>query len=120
MFGALLLYFSLMVFVTLLFLLMCIQYIYVWYYPLVVKSDVFFIFQHFQVLVRCQFSCKIKFVQIDWGGEYRKLNSFFQTISIHHRLIYPHMHEQNSSVERRHCHIVETSITFLGQCSAPL
>jgi len=95
-------------------------YIYVWYYPLVVKSDVFFIFQHFQVLVRCQFSCKIKFVQIDWGGEYRKLNSFFQTISIHHRLIYPHMHEQNSSVERRRCHIVETGITFLGQCSAPL
>jgi histone deacetylase 1/2 len=46
------------------------------------------------------------------------LNSFFQTISIHHRLIYPHTHEQNGSVERRHHHIVKTGLTLLGQCSA--
>jgi histone deacetylase 1/2 len=38
---------------------------YIWYYPLVAKSDVFSIFQHFQVLVEHQFSSKIKYVQID-------------------------------------------------------
>ena len=48
------------------------------------------------------------------------LNSFFQTIGIHHRLIYPHTHEQNGSVERRHRHIVETGLTLLSQCSASL
>jgi histone deacetylase 1/2 len=68
----------------------------IWYYPFVVKSDVFSTFQCFQTLVECQFSLKIKSVQTDWGGEYRKLNKFFQTIGIHHRLICPHTHEQNT------------------------
>jgi histone deacetylase 1/2 len=72
---------------------------YIWYYPLVAKSDVFSIFQRFQLLLECQFSRKIKSVQTDWGGEYRKLNSFFQTIGIHHQLICLHTHEQNDSIE---------------------
>ena len=48
-----------------------------WYYPLVAKSDMFSIFYHFQTLVECQFSCKIKSIQTDWGGEYSKLNQLF-------------------------------------------
>jgi len=74
----------------------------IWYYPLVAKSDVFSTFQGFQTLVERQLSLKIKSVQTDWGGEYHKLNKFFQTIGIHHRLICPHTHEQNGTVERRH------------------
>ena len=50
---------------------------FIWFYPIAVKSDVFNVFQQFQVLVERQFSRKIKTVQSDWGGEYRKLNSFF-------------------------------------------
>jgi len=37
----------------------------IWYYPLVVKSDVFSTFQCFQTLVERQFSLKIKSIQID-------------------------------------------------------
>jgi len=37
----------------------------IWYYPLVVKSNVFFTFQRFQTLVERQFSLKIKSVQTD-------------------------------------------------------
>jgi histone deacetylase 1/2 len=48
----------------------------IWYYPLA-KSDVFSTFQRFQTLVELQFSLKIKSIQTDWGGEYRKLNKFF-------------------------------------------
>jgi len=92
---------------------------YIWYYPLVAKSDVYSVFHQFQTLVERQFSLKIKSVQTDWGGEYRKLSTFFQTIGIHHRLICPHTHEQNGTVERRHTHIVETGLTLLGQCKAP-
>ena len=62
-------------------------------------------------------SCRT--VQTDWGGEYHKLSTFFQTIGIHHRLICPHTHEQNETVERHHRHIVETGLTLLGQCKAP-
>jgi histone deacetylase 1/2 len=58
--------------------------IHIWYYPFVAKSDVFSIFHHFQTLVEHQFSLKIKFVQIDWGSEYHKLNKFFHIIGIHH------------------------------------
>jgi histone deacetylase 1/2 len=89
-------------------------------YPPVAESNVFSIFQRFQLLVEHQFSRKIKSVQTDWGGEYHKLNSFFQIIGIHHRLICPDTHEQNGSVEHRHRHIVETGLTLLGQCGAPL
>jgi len=92
----------------------------IWYYPLVAKSDVFFIFHRFQTLIEHQFSLKIKYLHTDWGGEYRKLNKFFQTIGIYHRLICPHTHEQNGIVKRRHRHIIETGLTLLGQCSAPL
>ena len=92
---------------------------YIWYYPFVAKSDVYSIFHQFQTLVEHQFLLKIKSVQTNWGGEYRKLSTFFQTIGIHHRLICPHTHEQNGAVERRHRHIIETGLTLLGQCKAP-
>jgi len=119
MFGALILCFPLMVFVTLLFFVDTYTK-HVWYYPLVVKYDVFLTFLHFQVLVERQFSWKIKSVQTDWGGEYRNLNSLFQTIGIHHRLICSHTNVQNDIIERRHQYIVEIGLALLGECSAPL
>jgi hypothetical protein len=91
---------------------------YIWYYPLVAKSNVYSVFHQFQTLVERQFSLKIKFVQTDWGTKYRKLSTFFQTIGIHHRLIFPHTHEQNRIVESRHRHIVKIGLTLLGQCKA--
>jgi len=93
---------------------------YIWFFPLAATSDVFKIFLQFQALVERQFDTKIKFIQTDWGGEYRKLNTYFKTIGIHHCLICPHTHEQNGTIERRHRHIVETGLTLLGQCKASL
>jgi len=66
---------------------------YIWFFPLAAKYDVFKIFLQFQALVKPQFTTKIKSVQTNWGGEYRKLNTYFKIISIHHHLIYPHTHE---------------------------
>jgi histone deacetylase 1/2 len=93
---------------------------YIWFFPLAAKSDVFKIFLQFQALVERQFATKIKSVQTDCVGEYRKLNTYFKTIGIHHHLICPHTHEQNGIVERRHRHIVETGFTLLGRCKASL
>jgi len=93
---------------------------FIWFYPLSVKSDVFNVFHQFQVLVERQFSRKIKSIQNDCGGEYHKLNSFFKTIGIHHHIICPHTYEQNGTVECRYRHIVETGLTHLGHCKAPL
>ena len=57
---------------------------YTWIYLLKKKSDVFQVFHDFQNLVERKFSRKIISIQSDWGGEYERLNSFFQKIGISH------------------------------------
>ena len=51
---------------------------YTWIYLIKHKSDVFQVFQNFQALVERKFDSKIIAMQSDWGGEYEKLNYFFQ------------------------------------------
>jgi hypothetical protein len=92
---------------------------FIWLFPITSKSDVYNIFLKFQLFVERQFDRKIKCVQSDWGGEFRKLNTFFQSLGIRHRLPCPHTHHQNGSVERKHRHIVETGLTLLASASLP-
>lgn len=40
--------------------------------------------------------------------------------SLFHRFMYPHTHHQNGIVERKHRHIVETSLALLAQSTLPL
>lgn len=61
---------------------------YTWLYPISAKSDVYKVFCSFQKLVECQFNCKIKYVQTNWGGEYRSLNNFFPNIGIQHIVLH--------------------------------
>jgi len=66
-------------------------------------------FNIFKHLLNVSFHLKLN-VQTDWGGEYHKLNKFFKTIGIHHRLICSHTHEENGTIDHHHRHIVETSL----------
>jgi histone deacetylase 1/2 len=59
-------------------------------------------------------------MQIDWGGEYEKLNSFFSKIGISHLVSCPHAHQQNGAAERKHRHIVEVGLTLLARAHMPL
>lgn len=93
---------------------------YTWIYLLKKKSDVFQAFLNFQRYVERQFNTKILIVQSDWGGEYEKLNSFFQKIGIVHHVSCPHAHQQNGSAERKHRDIVEKGLALLSQASVPL
>lgn len=90
-----------------------------WIYLLKHKSEVFQKFHEFQNLVERLFSKKIISVQTDWGGEYEKLNSFFQRIGISHRVSCPHTHQQNGAAERKHRHIVEVGLALLAHASMP-
>jgi histone deacetylase 1/2 len=54
------------------------------------------------------------------GGEYEKLNGFFQKIGIVHHVSCPHAHQQNGYVERKHRHIVEVGLALLANASMPL
>jgi hypothetical protein len=59
-------------------------------------------------------------MQTDWGGEYEKLNAFFQKSGITHHVSCPHAHQQNGSAERKHRHIVEVGLALLANASMPL
>jgi histone deacetylase 1/2 len=84
------------------------------------KSDVFSAFVNFQKLIERKLDRKILTVQSDWGGEYVKLNTFFQTQGISHHVSCPHAHQQNGSAERKHRHIVEVGLALLANAHMPL
>jgi len=81
------------------------------------KSEVFQKFQEFQALVERQFGRKILAMQTDWGGEYQSLNSFFTKLGIEHHVSCPYAHQQNSSAERKHRHLVEVGVSLLSHAS---
>jgi hypothetical protein len=91
-----------------------------WIYLLKKKSNVFQRFHDFQNHVERLFDKKIITMQTDWGGEYKKLSSFFQRVGITHHVSCPHAHQQNGSAERKHRHIVEVGLSLLAQASMPL
>jgi hypothetical protein len=91
-----------------------------WIYLIKFKSEVFQKFHEFQALVERLFDRKIVAMQTDWGGEYEKLNSFFNKIGITHLVSCPHAHQQNGAAERKHRHIVEVGLSFLAQAHMSL
>jgi hypothetical protein len=93
---------------------------YTWLFPIFHKNDVPPIFIQFQKYVERYFNLKIKIVQSDWGGEFRSLSKFFKSCGIAHHLSYPHTHQQNGAVERKHRHIVETGLALLYHANISL
>ena len=70
-------------------------------------------------MVETQFSCTIKSIQNDGGGEYRNVSTFVQQLGIIHRITCPHTHEQNGAPERRNLIIVEKGLALLANSSLP-
>jgi histone deacetylase 1/2 len=91
-----------------------------WIYLLKHKSDVEPVFYAFQAHDEHLLDAKIKSVQSDWGAEYHKLHRYFQRTSISHRVSYPHTSQHNGIAERKHRHLVETSLALLAHSSLPL
>ena len=92
---------------------------YCWFYPLQHKSDVDSTFVQFTTMVENQFSCKLKNLYSDNGGEFIKLRSFLTTHGISHYTTTPHTPQQNGTIERRHRHVVETRMALLHHASVP-
>jgi histone deacetylase 1/2 len=91
-----------------------------WTYFLHAKSEVEHTFLRFQKHAELLLNTKIKSVQSDWGGEYRRLHKYFLDNGIIHYISCPHTHQQNGSAERKHRHIVETGLALLAHSSMPL
>ena len=92
---------------------------FVWIFFLSTKSQVFDVFKYFHKMVSTQFGRNIKTLQTDWGGEYRNVSSYAQSIGITHRLSCPHTHEQNGAPERRNRTILEKGLTLLAHACLP-
>ncbi|KAL5563628.1 hypothetical protein UlMin_033375 [Ulmus minor] len=92
---------------------------YTWIFPLKFKSEAFSTFLQFKTLVENQFERKIKCVQSDMGGEYRKFSEFVKQNGVTFRHPCPHTLAQNGRAERKHRHITETGLTLLAQACMP-
>ena len=86
---------------------------YIWFYPMVTKSDVSKIFPHFKRFVETRFQKSIKTLYFDNGGEFITLKSYLLLHGITHYTTAPHTPQQNGVFERRHHDLVETGLTLL-------
>ncbi|KAM1411401.1 hypothetical protein COP1_024098 [Malus domestica] len=92
-----------------------------WIFPLINKSNFFTTFVRFCSFVHTQFSTTVKILQTDGGGEYvnHRLHSFLQHQGILHHKSCPYTPQQNGLAERKHRHVIETTITLLQHASLP-
>ena len=92
-----------------------------WLYLLKSKSEVFTKFTHFKAMIETPFSAKIKIFRSDRGGEYTSnvFKTYLLQQGIIHQLSCPNTPQQNGLVERKHKHLIETSITLLSQAFIP-
>lgn len=84
------------------------------------KSHVFKIFEEFNKLIENYFRTKIKTINTDGGGEYRAVSLLLTQHRIQHLTSSPYTPEHVGSVERKHCHIVETGLILLHNAAITL
>lgn len=53
-------------------------------------------------------------MQSNWGGEYHSLQKKIHQRGILHCISFLYTHQQNGTIERKHCHIVETDLALLS------
>ncbi|KAM2702412.1 hypothetical protein EV2_004130 [Malus domestica] len=92
-----------------------------WLFPLINKSDLFDSFVGFYSFVLNQFSVSLQMLQSDGGGEYlsHRFQRFLKEKGISHQISCPYTPEQNGLAERKHRHLVETTITLLQNAQLP-
>lgn len=91
-----------------------------WIYLIKRKPDVEQVFYSFQTHVERLLNTKIRIIQSDWGGKYRRLSRYFHKTGISHRVTCPHTSQQNGIAERKHRHIVEMGIALLAHSHLPV
>ncbi|KAM1824444.1 hypothetical protein ACFX13_024030 [Malus domestica] len=94
---------------------------YSWIFPMKNKSEVFQIFVQFKANVEKMLNFPLKTLQCDEGGEYKShaFTQFLAANGISQRFSCPKHPEQNGIAERKHRHIVETSIVMLSKSHMP-
>ncbi|KAL4017234.1 hypothetical protein IC575_024912 [Cucumis melo] len=94
-----------------------------WLFPIAYKSDVPSIIQKFVPFIENQISQKMKNFHSDGGGEFcnTTLQSFFfYSKGIFHKKSCSYTSKHNGVAERKHRHIVETTMSIIFHSSVPL
>lgn len=92
---------------------------YIWFYPLMHKSNVKNIFIWFKAIFKKHFDKTIKTLYSDNSDEYIALTDFLSTNGISHLTTPPNTPEHNDFSERWHLHIVKTGLALLSHVSLP-
>lgn len=92
-----------------------------WIYPLKHKSEVTAKFILFHAYIQTQFNNTMKVLRTDNGGEYinNSLQTYLQSHDIVHQRTCPHTPKQNGVAERKHRHLIETTVALLHQANLP-
>lgn len=77
------------------------------------------VFDKFKCCAELQCEVKVKILQTDNTLEFKKLTSSLTARGVKHRLSIPYSHQKMNYVERRHRHVVDTTITLLNHTSIP-
>jgi hypothetical protein len=93
-----------------------------WVYLLKNKSDTFSTFQHFKAMAEKHYNSSIHFLRTDCGGEFTStaFNSYCAHSGIIHHLTCPHTPQQNGVAERKHRHLIQTTLALLSQSGLSL
>ncbi|GMI67117.1 hypothetical protein HRI_000381000 [Hibiscus trionum] len=90
-----------------------------WIYLLKAKSEVVTAFNMFLAVVENQFASHLCALQTDGGGEFTVLSSILHSKGIQLRVTCPYTSAQNGVIERKHRHIIDTTLTLLANASVP-
>jgi len=93
---------------------------YTWLFLLHHKSQALTAFTRFKNFAEKQTGHTLKATQTDNAKEFLCFKNITHTLGIHHRLICPHTHEQNGTIERKHRHITEMGLTLLVAATLPI
>ena len=94
---------------------------YCWIFPLINKSDLCATFISFYSYVLTQFNSKVKILQVMEGVSTSPINCSIlcQINGLSIKKSCPHTPEQNGVAERKHRHVIETTITLLQTAKLP-
>lgn len=93
---------------------------YIWFYPLVKKSDTKEVCISFKAIVKKFFEKSIKTLYSDNRGEYEALSTYLPLNGLSHLTLPPHTPEHNGYAELRHRYIVDTELSLLSHAKLPL
>ena len=71
----------------------------------------------FHAMVKTQFSSTIKTLRLEYTS--KSFEFFLSSNGIHYQIYLPYTPQQNGLVERKHRHLIKTTITLLSQAFLP-